>query len=76
MVAGILAELKKKGTTQTQKTYARHGMPAEHTFGTSIADIKKLAKTIKGQQELACELYASGKMEAMYRRRRWRMGRS
>lgn len=65
-VSSILAELKNKGTAQTQKTYARHGMAAEHTFGTSIVDIKQIAKTIKGQQGLACELYESGKMEAMY----------
>jgi 3-methyladenine DNA glycosylase AlkD len=64
--ASILAELKKKGTAQTQKTYARHGMPPEKTFGASIADLKLIAKTIKGQQQLACELYATGKMEAMY----------
>jgi len=62
----ILSELKKKGTAQTQQTYARHGMATEHTFGTNSADMKKLAKTIKGQQAWACELYESGKMEAMY----------
>lgn len=65
-VTSILAELKKKGTAQTQKTYARHGMAPEHTFGASVADIKSIAKTIKGQQQLASELYATGKMEAMY----------
>jgi 3-methyladenine DNA glycosylase AlkD len=65
-VSSILAELQKKGTAQTQKTYARHGMATEHTFGTSVADIKTIAKTIKGQQQLACELFATGKMEAMY----------
>jgi 3-methyladenine DNA glycosylase AlkD len=65
-VSSILAELKKKGTAQTQKTYGRHGMAPEHTFGTSVADIKSIAKSIEGQQQLACELYASGKMEAMY----------
>jgi 3-methyladenine DNA glycosylase AlkD len=62
----ILAELKKRGTAQAQKTYARHGMAPEKTFGASIADLKLIAKTIKGQQRLACELYATGKMEAMY----------
>jgi hypothetical protein len=41
-------------------------MAPEHTFGTSVADIKSIAKSIKGQQQLACELYATGKMEAMY----------
>jgi 3-methyladenine DNA glycosylase AlkD len=64
--ASILAELKKKGSAQTQKTYARHGMAPERTFGASVADIKTIAKTIKGQQQLACELFATGKMEAMY----------
>jgi len=61
-----MAELKKKGTAQTQKTYARHGMAPENTFGVSIAELKGIAKTIKGQQSLACELYETGKMEAMY----------
>ncbi len=65
-VASIMAELKKKGTAQTQKTYARHGMAPENTFGVSIAELKGIAKTIKGQQSLACELYETGKMEAMY----------
>jgi 3-methyladenine DNA glycosylase AlkD len=64
--ASILAELKKRGSPQTQKTYARHGMAPELTFGVSVADIKSIAKTIKSQQQLACELYATGKMEAMY----------
>jgi hypothetical protein len=48
-VASIMAELKKKGTAQTQKTYARHGMAPENTFGVSIAELKGIAKTIKGQ---------------------------
>src|SRR6266853_4642231 len=65
-VASIMAELKKKGTAQTQKTYARHGMAPENTFGVSIAELKGIAKTIKGQQSLACELYETGKMEVMY----------
>ena len=64
--ASIMAELKKKGSAQAQKTYARHGMAAENTFGVSIADLKSTAKTIKGKQSLACELYDTGKMEAMY----------
>jgi 3-methyladenine DNA glycosylase AlkD len=61
-----MAELKKKGSAQTQKTYARHGMAIENTFGVSIADLKGIAKTIRGKQTLACELYETGKMEAMY----------
>jgi 3-methyladenine DNA glycosylase AlkD len=62
----ILAELKNKGKEQTRKIYARHGMPADRIYGVSTADMKAIAKTIKGQQALALELYASGVMEAMY----------
>ncbi len=65
-VTFIMAELKKKGSERTRKTYARHGMPADRTFGVSIADLKVIAKTIKGQQALACELYETGNVDAMY----------
>jgi 3-methyladenine DNA glycosylase AlkD len=65
-VASIMAELKKKGSEKTRKTYARHGMAADRTFGVSVADLKLIAKTIKGQQALASELYETGVMDAMY----------
>jgi 3-methyladenine DNA glycosylase AlkD len=62
----ILEDLKSKGSEQTRKTYVRHGIPAEKTFGVSVADLKGIEKSIKGNQELACELYDTGIMEAMY----------
>jgi 3-methyladenine DNA glycosylase AlkD len=65
-VTSIMAELKKKGTEKTRKTYARHGMATDKMFGVSVADLKIIAKTIKGQQALACELYETGNMDAMY----------
>ena len=65
-VASILAELKSKGSEKTRVTYGRHGMEAERCFGVSVADLKLMTKTIKGQQALAMDLYATGKMEAMY----------
>ncbi len=61
-----MSELKKKGKEQTRKIYARHGMSPERIYGVSVADLKVIAKTIKGQQELACELYETGNMDAMY----------
>ena len=61
-----MGELKKKGTEKTRKTYARHGMDTDKMFGVSVADLKVIAKTIKGQQALACELYETGNMDAMY----------
>jgi 3-methyladenine DNA glycosylase AlkD len=65
-VASIMAELKKKGKESTRKIYARHGMATDNMYGVSVADLKAIAKTIKGQQALACELYATGNMDAMY----------
>jgi 3-methyladenine DNA glycosylase AlkD len=61
-----MADLKKKGTAQTRKIYARHGMATDHMFGVSVADLKLIAKKIKGQQALALELYATGNLDAMY----------
>ena len=65
-VASIMSELKKKGKESTRKIYARHGMATENMYGVSVADLKVIAKTIKGQQGLACELYATGNLDAMY----------
>jgi len=65
-VTSVMAELKKKGTEKTRKIYARHGMTTDNMFGVSVADLKVIAKTIKGQQALACELYETGNMDAMY----------
>src|SRR5579872_7131908 len=65
-VASIMAELKKKGTDKTRKIYARHGMAADNMFGVSMADLKVIAKTIKGHQALACGLYETGNLDAMY----------
>jgi 3-methyladenine DNA glycosylase AlkD len=65
-VASIMSELKKKGKESTRKIYTRHGMATENMYGVSVADLKVIAKTIKGQQGLACELYATGNLDAMY----------
>jgi len=65
-VATVMAELRKKGTEKTRKTYARHGMATDNMFGVSVADLKLIAKKIKGEQALACELYQAGNLDAMY----------
>jgi 3-methyladenine DNA glycosylase AlkD len=62
----ILAELKAKGKEQYRKIYARHGLAVDRVYGVSVADMKVIAKTIKKQQGLALELYATGIMDAMY----------
>jgi len=65
-VKSIMRQLESKGTVQARKTYARHGVPPGRTFGVSVADLKVIAKTIKAQQALALELYATGNFDAMY----------
>jgi 3-methyladenine DNA glycosylase AlkD len=64
--ASIMALLKKKGSEKMRSMYVRHGMAAGKAYGVSVADLKTIAKTIKGQQALACELYETGILDAMY----------
>ena len=61
----VMAELKRKGSEKTRKTYARHGIDIP-MFGVSVADLKTIAKKIRGHQALALELYETGNYDAMY----------
>ncbi|MGC1272831.1 MAG: DNA alkylation repair protein [Planctomycetaceae bacterium] len=61
----VMAALKAKGSVQTRKTYARHGVTIDMD-GVSIADLKVIAKAIKGRQDLALELFDTGHYDAMY----------
>jgi len=65
-VQSIMADLKAKGSESTRKIYARHGMPADRVFGVSVANLKIIAKGIKGDKKLACDLYETGNVDAMY----------
>ncbi|MCA9064829.1 MAG: DNA alkylation repair protein [Planctomycetaceae bacterium] len=62
----VMTVLEKSGTEQTRKTYLRHGAPADSMFGVKVGDLKPLQKKLKGQQELALQLYATGNSDAMY----------
>ena len=65
-LAAVMADLNAKASERTRATYIRHGAPPERTLGISVADMKAIARGIKKQQTLACELYATGVFEAMY----------
>ena len=65
-VAAVMSALKKKGNPQRIQTFANHGAPTDTLFGVSVADMKVIAKQIKGEQELALELYNTGNSDAMY----------
>ena len=64
-VATVMTELKIKGNPLRIQAFAPHGAPAD-LFGVSVADMKVIANKIKGEQELACELYETGNGDAMY----------
>src|SRR2546425_6912625 len=61
----VMAELERLGNEQQRKIYRNHGAKAE-MYGVKIGDLKVVAKRIKGDQELALELYDSGNLDAMY----------
>jgi len=65
-VQSILSELKSKGSESTRAIYVRHGFPPDRVFGVSAANLKLIAKKIKGDQKLACALYDTGNLDAMY----------
>lgn len=56
-------ELKKCGTAQNRKVYARHGIN-EPMFGVSYANLKALAKKIGKDHELAVDLWTTGNHDA------------
>ncbi|MGV3662040.1 MAG: DNA alkylation repair protein [Prosthecobacter sp.] len=57
--------LSAKASATTKKTLLRHGAP-EPLFGVRIGDMKPIVRQIKGDQELAMQLYATGNSDAMY----------
>ncbi len=61
----VMTQLKKLGTEQTRKTWARHGCPG-NSFGVKIGDMKPIVKKIKKDHQLAKDLYATGNSDAMY----------
>lgn len=61
--ATALAELERRGSEQTRKTYRRHGVGGD-LYGVSYADLKALKKTIKVDQPLAESLWATGNHDA------------
>lgn len=65
-VQSLIDDLNSKASEKTRATLIRHGSSPDRTLGVSIADLKTIAKTIKGQQALALELYDTGYLEAMY----------
>ena len=58
-----LAELKRMGTAQNRKVYARHGVGSKQ-FGVSYANLGKLRKKVRVDQPLAEGFWKSGVHDA------------
>ncbi len=64
-VEQVMKQLKAKGSEKTRKIFERHGGSGD-LYGVKVADLKVIAKKIKGEQELAMALYDTGNMDAQY----------
>jgi 3-methyladenine DNA glycosylase AlkD len=65
MLKEIMAELATKGSESTKRIFLKHGAQ-EPFFGVKVGDLKPIAKKLKGEQEIAMELFATGNGDAQY----------
>ncbi len=61
----VMHALAAKGSESVKRIFLRHGAK-EPFFGVKVGDMKPIAKQLKGRQELALELYATGNGDAQY----------
>ena len=61
----VMKELESYGNESTKKVLIKHGAK-EPFFGVKVADMKKIQKKIKKDQDLALQLYDTKNGDAMY----------
>ncbi len=61
----VMKRLEAKGSESVKRIFLRHGAK-EPFFGVKVGDMKPIAKAIKGRQDLALALYATGNSDAQY----------
>lgn len=62
-LAEVLSELEAAGTAQNRKVYPRHGA-AEPILGVSYKELTRIGKPLRGEHQLAIELWESGYHDA------------
>jgi 3-methyladenine DNA glycosylase AlkD len=62
--SAILAELRGLGSERDRAGMARYGINVENAFGVSIYELRKVAKRLGTDHELALALWATGNHEA------------
>lgn len=63
-VPAILAELRRMGSERDRKGMARYGINVENAFGVSVYELRKVAKRLGTDHDLALGLWATGNHEA------------
>ncbi|HQP35663.1 MAG TPA: DNA alkylation repair protein [Polyangiaceae bacterium] len=63
-VEAIVAQLRAMGTEESRAGMARFAIRTEQAFGVSVYDLRKVAKTIGTDHELAIALWATANHEA------------
>lgn len=63
-VAAILDDLRALGSEKNRAGMARYGINVENAFGVSIYELRKVAKRLGTDHELALALWKTGKHEA------------
>jgi len=63
-VRAILAELRSLGSERNRAGMARYGINVTNAFGVSVYELRRLAKRLGTDHDLALALWASGKHEA------------
>jgi 3-methyladenine DNA glycosylase AlkD len=63
-VNSILSWLEKHSSAATREGMARYGIPSDSASGVSVADIRRLAKEVGRDHQLALALWETGSYEA------------
>jgi 3-methyladenine DNA glycosylase AlkD len=63
-VEAVLASLKRLATKHTRDGMARYAIPSDNAFGVTVGALKKLAKRLGRNHELAAALWDTGWYEA------------
>jgi 3-methyladenine DNA glycosylase AlkD len=60
----VIEALQRRATKRTRDGMARFAIPSDHAFGVTVADIRKVAKQLGHNHELAGALWQTGWYEA------------
>jgi 3-methyladenine DNA glycosylase AlkD len=63
-VEGLLAELRSMGSERDRAGMARYGINVANAFGVSVYELRRVAKRLGTDHELALALWATGNHEA------------